>query len=652
MDIYNYPISPVLNVLLVNKGSEGLTDKDKDSIIWASSNVSAFDSWYKPNSPLTEENVYVCDLRPRVLKNISDKKGRTKNHAEVFTAAWTCNKIINSCDEQWFGRKNVFNTVDDKDKKWTETDKIVFSNEDGKTWKDYIDTKFLEMTCGEAPFLVSRYDAATGKIIPIHKRIGIIDRKIRVINENTPNITKDKWINLVIRVYENTYGYEYQGDNLLVGRINLLLTFYDYYKDRWGEEPTVKELKSVAHKISWNLFQMDGFTYKVPYTELKSILYDWRSKLKVEVGTMKRIIPDESNKEVKAELKFDYVVGNPPYQGENHLQLYPDFYEQAKTIVKDDGVVCMIFPSGWQEPKTANNLSKLNKEEVKADRQIVSIDNRDDAFPGVQGAKHTNIILWKKGFDNGLNGKQLVYTNGENPEVKQLLWSKKDIDKPIEIVKFSDIVMASEGFKSIQTVTSTRKPYNLETDIFDHNEKYNLNIKEERENDSDICIYGLYSRKVVKRFIDIDKSKLRNIESIDKYKVFVPYAWGNMSESAGLGGAFSNIIIAEPNVICTETFLISGVFDTFDIAQKHSKYMMTAFFRGLLFMNKYSQHSTTSWGSIPMQTYEEDWWNKDISTINMELFKKYNIPQDIVNYVNANIQKRTESNIVNFDKGE
>ena len=62
--------------------------------------------------------------------------------------------------------------------------KIVFSDEKGKTWKDYVDLVCMEITCGEAPFLVSRYDAATGEIIPLKKRIGILDRKIRIVNEN------------------------------------------------------------------------------------------------------------------------------------------------------------------------------------------------------------------------------------------------------------------------------------------------------------------------------------------------------------------------------------------------------------------------------------------------------------------------------------
>ncbi len=105
-----------------------------------------------------------------------------------------------------------------------------------KTWKQYVDSRRLEITCGEAPFIVSRYDAATGEFIEIENRIGILDRKFRVINENTDDETE--WMDWIIRAYQSVYGYEFQGDNLLIGRINLLMSFVDYLNYKWNREPT------------------------------------------------------------------------------------------------------------------------------------------------------------------------------------------------------------------------------------------------------------------------------------------------------------------------------------------------------------------------------------------------------------------------------
>ena len=82
-------------------------------------------------------------------------------------------------------------------------------------WVQYVQSRRLEVTCGEAPFLASRYDAATGEMIPVARRIGILDRKLRVVSENAA--TEDEWRKYATHAVQSTYGYEYQGDNLFVG---------------------------------------------------------------------------------------------------------------------------------------------------------------------------------------------------------------------------------------------------------------------------------------------------------------------------------------------------------------------------------------------------------------------------------------------------
>ena len=127
----------------------------------------------------------------------------------------------------------------------------------------YVDSKRLEITCGEAPYLVSRYDTTTGEFLPIKKRIGILDRKLRVVGENTTNETD--WFKWAKRAFESTYGYEYQGDNLLLARENLLWTFIDYYQEQFGKEPTLVLKKQIANVIAWNVWQMDGLNDTVPF---------------------------------------------------------------------------------------------------------------------------------------------------------------------------------------------------------------------------------------------------------------------------------------------------------------------------------------------------------------------------------------------------
>ena len=86
------------------------------------------------------------------------------------------------------------------------------------------------MTCGEAPYLVSRYDTVTGEIIPIDRRIGLLDRKLRVVNENAAS--EEEWLTWARRAVQSCYGYEFQGDNLLLARQNILFSYIEYYEQK------------------------------------------------------------------------------------------------------------------------------------------------------------------------------------------------------------------------------------------------------------------------------------------------------------------------------------------------------------------------------------------------------------------------------------
>lgn len=95
-----------------------------------------------------------------------------------------------------------------------------------KTWRDYVDAKRLEITCGEAPYLVSRYDTTTGDLIPVYERIGLFDRKMRIVNENCS--TDEEWLKWSRRAVQSVFGYEFQGDSVLIARENLLYDYIDY----------------------------------------------------------------------------------------------------------------------------------------------------------------------------------------------------------------------------------------------------------------------------------------------------------------------------------------------------------------------------------------------------------------------------------------
>ena len=252
----------VLAVLLIDRST-------KKNIVWATDDYIDFGVGYSPESEITIDKIsgiHSFIITPRILKEKQKQSNRTRNKAEVFTPSWICNEQNNLVDEQWFGRADVFNIAGDKGWKTVKT-KIVFPSKVGKTWQDYIRAKRMEITCGEAPYLVSRYDTVTGKPIKVYKRIGLLDRKLRVINENVDDASD--WFLWVKKAYQSIYGYEYQGDNLLLARKNLLLTFIDNMVYKFDRQPTTNELKSIAYIISWNIWQMDGLTYTAPYSEME-----------------------------------------------------------------------------------------------------------------------------------------------------------------------------------------------------------------------------------------------------------------------------------------------------------------------------------------------------------------------------------------------
>ena len=89
-----------------------------------------------------------------------------------------------------------------------------------------------------------------------------MDRKLRVISENVAD--KEEWIKWAVVAFQRIYGFEYQGDNLLIARENLLMTFIEFYKDKFQEEPNIDTLKEIVTIISWNIWQMDGLKFVIP----------------------------------------------------------------------------------------------------------------------------------------------------------------------------------------------------------------------------------------------------------------------------------------------------------------------------------------------------------------------------------------------------
>ena len=203
-------------------------------------------------------------IRPRVDKSKEEQRKRVVGKAEVFTPSWICNAMNNLMDAAWFDRKTSPFTIEGN-KSWRATRKpIVFPKKLKKTWIDFITEVRLEITCGEAPFLASRYDTTTGEVIPIPERIGILDRKLRIVTENVGCKPKE-WLKHAKMALKAILGFEWQGDNVFLARENILWTVLEYYKYYCSAEPiSHDELLDLANIVSWNIWQMDGLKFVVP----------------------------------------------------------------------------------------------------------------------------------------------------------------------------------------------------------------------------------------------------------------------------------------------------------------------------------------------------------------------------------------------------
>ncbi|WP_419080456.1 Eco57I restriction-modification methylase domain-containing protein, partial [Phascolarctobacterium succinatutens] len=346
-------------------------------------------------------------IKPRALKSKEEQGARTRNMAEVFTPLWICNKQNNLADNAWFGRENVFNTENGTD--WQATEgKIAFPSEDGaEGWRAYIGSKRLEITCGEAPYLASRYDTMTGEIMPLEKRIGLLDRKLRVINERTRNLkdrerAKKRWLELATLAVRSTYGFEWAGDNILLARENLLFTVADYYAAKFGDALDMEMLEHFAEIISWNIWQMDGLKAVVPNSchdykkERQAVTPNLFAAKDFSARTLKRSVSpcdvDEDERQkcqgclkdnidlhngvycriknwstgkvllfkdmldgegsedvMSKDFKFDVVIGNPPYQdrtiGENRTYQPPVYHLFLDEAYKLSDKVMLIHPA-------------------------------------------------------------------------------------------------------------------------------------------------------------------------------------------------------------------------------------------------------------------------------------------------------------------
>ena len=210
------------------------------NILWATDSYVHKGELFAPLSTIKTDLVTGINgslIQPRAVKSKAEQLYRTRDKAEVFTPLSIVKQMNDACDSIQVQENN---------------------------WQEYVALLKLEITCGEAPYIVSRYDPVSDiqELIPLSKRVGFLDYKLQVVSKYCD--TTEDWINWAKIAFQSSYGYEWQGDSLLIARENLLYTFIDYYEEKFKETPCLKLQKDIAEIIVWNIFQMDGLRYVIP----------------------------------------------------------------------------------------------------------------------------------------------------------------------------------------------------------------------------------------------------------------------------------------------------------------------------------------------------------------------------------------------------
>lgn len=211
-----------------------------NTILWDTDSYEQKGKKFASFAPITSDLVTGKNgklIQPRSVKSKEEQLLRTRDKAEVFTPLSIVKQMNEACDNKRVTKNN---------------------------WQEYVSLLKLEITCGEAPFIVSRYDPVSDKqeLLPLKKRVGFLDKKLSFVSKYCN--TQDEWIKWAKIAFQSSYGYEWQGDSLLIARENLLYTFIDYYKDKFKKNPSLEHQKEIAEIIVWNIFQMDGLKYVIP----------------------------------------------------------------------------------------------------------------------------------------------------------------------------------------------------------------------------------------------------------------------------------------------------------------------------------------------------------------------------------------------------
>lgn len=636
---------PLLKVLLADRTLSR-------PIRWVTDGVAAlgegFGRWDAMTPARVRKAVAQGLLRPRAAKSLEERLARVRAHGEVFTPAWICRRMTDVADEPWFCEhaESFQDTMVFPDFPLpADLPPLELNLRKGCRWQDYVSLRRLEVTCGEAPYLTARYDAATGEPIPWPLRHGVLDRKLRLL---PLCLNRHAWRLWAERAFAATYGYEYQGDNLFLARCNLLLAFEEAHRRRWGDAPAPETLADIAETLSWNLWQMDGFTELPPCEAAPApqddlfapvrppfVVRPCRLRVEGKTCTLDTVKGDKT-------MKFDFIIGNPPYQdetkGDNETYAPPTYHRFLDSAYTLSDRVEMIHPARFLF--NAGSTPKAWNEKMLTDPHLKVEFYEPDAtkvFPGTDIKGGIAITYRDATRDFGAIGTFTPFE--ELNTIKQKVCGT-------DFRPLSEIVFSRTSYRLTEVLhqehpeaagqLSKGHLYDMSTNIFELLPQVFSEKKPEDGKDY-IQIYGREKGERVFRWIR--KDYVNEPKNLNHWKVVLPKSNG----SGALGEVLTTPLIGEPLIGSTETFISVGCFATQAEAEACLKYVKTKFARAMLGILKVTQDNPPDrWAYVPLQDFTAESgidWGKSVAEIDRQLYKKYGLSEEEVAFIESKVEE-------------
>ena len=590
-------------------------------IVWATHSYELLGKGFGLYDRITPSKVtgpYANLIQPRSEKSKYEQKDRTKVRAEVFTPTWLVKQQIEAVDQD-------FQDLD---------------------LEAYLNLKWLEITCGEAPYMVSRYDTVTGQALDLEERVGFLDRKLHRLSQQVHE--EEAWFQGAVTAYQNAYGYEYQGDSLLLARENLLASFIDYYQAKFDQEPSPSQKQTIAQIISYNVLQMDGLTYTSPYSPqakeavqlslFEEIAEQTSQPQKAQIKDWKtnELIDFERLSQGESPMKFDVVIGNPPYQeeleGTSDKPIYNYFMDESYKI--GDKAV-LITPARFLF--NAGKTPKAWNQKMLADEQLKVAYYKQDSSKVFAGTDIKGGVAITY-HDNA----QVFGAIGTFTAFEELNSIYKKVYSTENFISLSDFVYSPESYKltpqlhedfpKIESSLSKGHKFDLTTNIFD---KLQGILQDEPFEDSIKLIGRMNNERTYKW---ISKKYIKGPENFDKFKVLLPKSNG----SGAIGEVLSTPLVGTPLVGHTQTFISIGKLDTLEECQSLLKYIKSKFARTLLGVLKITQDNKKgTWKYVPLQDFTSSSdidWSQSVAEIDAQLYKKYGLSQEEIDFIESKVK--------------